>query len=101
MARPQPPLGGGRGRTALPPADRQQVAAATARGQVHDGRRRLPRLYVHLHIAAFEFKLGDIFLHQQFDEFFDFLLIHRIPFGRARGPDSDFDLKPLFARAQR
>src|ERR1019366_5402258 len=41
-----------------------------------------------LHIAAFDFKLGNVLLHQQFDQFFDFFLIHGIPnilgFERAR-----------------
>ena len=39
-------------------------------------------LDVQLHIAAFHLELGNVLLHQQLDQFFDFFLIHRIPFGR-------------------
>jgi hypothetical protein len=35
-----------------------------------------------LHIAAFDFEFGDVLLDQQFDQFFDFFLIHRILLGR-------------------
>ena len=30
----------------------------------------------HLHIAAFQLKLGDIFFDQELDEFFQFFLVH-------------------------
>ena len=71
-----------RGRGAGPPVEAPTVTGAAARGcsrrQVHHGSRRAPALDVHLHVAAFEFELGDVLLNQQVDEFFNFFLIHRM-----------------------
>ena len=33
-------------------------------------------LNAHFHIAAFQFKLGDVFLDQEINEFFELFLIH-------------------------
>ena len=61
---------------ALPPP--QELTACGARSAP-------AALDMQLYIAAFHFKLGDVLLHQQLYEFFDFFLIHRIPCLRSTG----------------
>src|SRR3974390_233758 len=49
------------------------------RSHLDDLRRVVCPLDVQLYIAAFNLKLGDVLLHQQLNQFFDFFLIHRNP----------------------